>query len=475
MTKNQPATPELRRHLNVWDAASVVIGIIVGSGIYKLAPGVANNVSGPGMLLLVWIIGGAISLIGALCYAELASRVKEPGGEYAYLKNSYGRPIAFLFAWAQFLIIRPGSIGAMAYVFAEYFQRFLPWSLGHYSLVILACSAVIALTTINALGVTIGKWTQNVLSLTKVIGLLAVIIVAFLLISPATSEPAVLENAQAATDSDSGRSLSLAFIFVLFAFGGWNDMTYIAAEIKQPRRNIVRALILGTGTVVFIYLLLNAAFLYGLGFQGVRESKLVASDLIELRFPRIGGNAISLLVAVSCLGAIQGMIWTGSRLYFIFGKDFSLFHWLGHWNPRFKTPVRSLVGQALITMLLIIGFGPKPDGFEKMVIFTTPVFWFFLLLIGISIFWYRKQTRPRPDVYEIPLYPLTPILFCMSCIVVLWLSINHVWDNSVIEAYWSLVVLAIGAVLAVFVALSSKPEPVAKNRAATGKSADNKK
>ncbi|MGY8767065.1 MAG: APC family permease [Pirellulales bacterium] len=473
MTEHQPATPKLRRHLNVWDAASVVIGIIVGSGIYETSPLVAQNVSGPGMLFFVWIAGGVISLIGALCYAELASRVKEPGGEYAYLKQGYGRPFAFLFAWAQFWIIRPGSIGAMAYIFAVYFEGLLPWSLGQYSLVILACSAVIVLTLVNSMGVKTGKWTQNGLTLAKVVGLLAVVIVAFLLISPAATDSAVLENTPSAEDS--GRSLSLAFLFVMFSFGGWNDMTYIAAEIKHPRRNIIRALMLGTCTVVLIYLLLNAAFVYGLGFQGFRDANLVASDLVQRRFPTMGGNAIRLLVAVSCLGAMQGMIWTGSRLYFIFGKDFSLFQWLGYWNPRLNTPLRSLIGQSLVTILLIICFGPNRDGFTKMVIFTTPGFWFFLLLVGLSLFWCRKQTRPRPDVFEIPLFPFTPILFCLACIFMLYSSFNYAWMNSSLEALWSIILLAIGAVLAVFVALSSKPELEAKNRGSKGKSADNKK
>jgi basic amino acid/polyamine antiporter, APA family len=442
--EKKPTSASPRPELTLFDSTSIIVGIIVAVGIYRISPVVAQLTPNPAWLMGLWIAGGALSLIGALCYAELATTYPKEGGDYVYLTKAFGPTMGFLFAWCQLWIVRPGSIGAMAYAFAEYANCIWPRMEGDqrsYVLAAYATASIIVLTAINMWGVRESKWTQNVLTIAKIVGLTAIVAVGFL-----TSAP--LDAARTPVPASSGFSLSdigLAMVFVLFTYGGWNEMAYVSAEVRDPRKNILRALLLGTIAVMAVYVLVNAAFLHAVGFGGLRHST-AAVDVLQLGIGDWAGQTISLLICVSALGAINGQIFTGARIYYAMGNDHRLYAWLGRWNARRGTPICSLAVQGAITLALAVWFGLSQEGFESMVKFTTPVFWFFFTLVGISVFVlrYRDPTIERP--YRVPGYPVTPLLFCLSSAALVYSSLSYAIEHGSWEALWSVGLLLAGVV-----------------------------
>ena len=227
-------------------------------------------------------------------------------------------------------------------------------------------------------------------------------------------------------------------------------MGYVAAEIRNPRTNILRGLLIGTVALALVYLLVNIAFLRALGFEGLRSSEAIAADVLRIRFGDFGARAISLLICLSCLGAINGMVFTGSRIYYAMGTEHRLFSWIGKWSDQFDTPARSLMLQAVVALALVVGFGPDRGAFERLVIFTTPVFWFFFLLVGLSLFVLRHKDPDAPRTFRVVFYPLTPILFCLSCLFMLYASVSWGYRNSSFEVLWSLLILAAGVLVSLY-------------------------
>ncbi len=269
-----PAAPNRpARSLSLFDSASIIVGVIIGATIYQ-SHQVARETASLPTLIGVWLAGGAAALIGALCYAELATTYPRDGGTYVYLSCAFGSRIGFLFAWAELWIVRPGSIGAMAYVFADYANSLVPLGEGSAPLILYAAGAVVMLTGINLLGLKEGKWTQNLLTVTKVLGLLLVTVIGL-------GMP-VLHERVLGTDGDAREfNYALAFILVMFAYGGWNEVGFVAAEVKHPQRNIPRALFVGLAVVTAIYVLVNLAFASALSFEGMQNSKAVAADVMR--------------------------------------------------------------------------------------------------------------------------------------------------------------------------------------------------
>ena len=423
-------------HLGMWDAVSIIVGIVVGMAIFKTPQMVFSNVSGPLQGLACWALGGLLALIGSLCYAELATAYPRMGGDYVYLSRAFGRSVGFLFGWARLVVILTGSIGAMAYAFADYALAF--WSLEASLAVWFAVGSVVVLTCLNLIGVICGKTVQNVLSVIKVLGLILIVVAGM-----------VWGGGQAmASTQPVAVGFGLAMVFVLYAYGGWNDAAYVAAEVRDRQRNIPLALILGISGITVIYLLVNAAYLWVLGFEGVRGSWTPAADVMQAVVGDWGSRAISLLIMLSALGAINGMIFTGARIYVSMGVDHRMFSWLGRWNSQRGTPIWSLLVQAAITLVLIVAVGtqlgrdiidgtlravwlsPLPwdqyfGGFDTLVAGTAPVFWVFFLLTGVSLFVlrYREPGVARP--FRVPGYPLTPIIFCLTSAYMLYSSLDY--------------------------------------------------
>jgi amino acid transporter len=295
------------------------------------------------------------------------------------------------------------------------------------------------LTGVNRLGIRIGKWTQNLFSVAKYLGL-AMVCWAGLFGCDAQAAPPVA--APAAMDLS---AFGQAMIFVLFAYGGWNEMAYVGAEVRNPRKNIVRALMLGTIAVVLIYVLANFAFLRALGLEGMHNSKEIAGDTLQSAIGQRGRLAIQWLIIVTALGAIQGMIFTGSRIYYAMGNDYRLYAWLGRWNGRHGAPIYAMLLQSAIALALVIGFGwTKKNGFESLVIFTTPVFWLFFFLAALAVIVLRRR---RPEIerpFRVPFYPVLPLVFCLSCLFMVYASVSWAVANSSPEAFWSISLMAAG-------------------------------
>jgi amino acid transporter len=418
---DSPKPPEiLPPQLGVYDVAAITAGIIIGSGIYRLPPLIAMNVAGGWEMLAMWIIGGAVALIGALCFAELAAAYPRQGGTYVYLNKAFGRAVGFLYVWAEFWIVRPGNIAAMAFIFAEYARQFVPGLLGEKKQftavdIGVASAVVLALGLLNLLGVKTGKGVQMVLTIAKVVGLLGIFAVG--MIAPMAAAVPPSETAS--------NNWLLAMVLVLFAYGGWNETPAVAAEVREPQRNMLRGLLLGTAIVVLTYLLFNVALLRVLGFSGVAKSEAVAAEVMTLGLGSIGGRLISVLVCISCLGAINGMLFTGSRLYYALGREQPAFAWLGHWNERLGTPVRALLLQTVVALVLLWAFGLLHNAFEQLVLFTVPLFWSFLLLVSIAVVLLRFTDPDTPRPFRLPLFPLEPFIFSCASLLMVYKGIEY--------------------------------------------------
>lgn len=399
-----------RRQLTVFDATCIIVGVIIGSGIYKTTPMIAGMVGSPLGLIGAWVLGGGIALLGALCYAELTTTYPEDGGDYVFLSRAFGRRAGFLFAWAEYWIVRPGNIGMMAFVFATFAEKLYPLKIGlsnDLNQVVYASAAILVLTMLNILGVQTGKSTQNLLTTIKVIGLIAVVMVG-LFLAPAATEQTV---------SQPPNNFRLAMILVLFTYGGWNEVSYVAAEMRHPERDLFRALLIGIAVVTTIYVTVNLAFLRVLGMEGIINSQAVAADVLTPNFGDWGGRLINILVCISSLGAINGMLFTGARIYYVVGTDHPIVSWLGRWSGRMDSPVRALGLQAAITVALITGFGSYERGFERLTNFTTPVYWFFAFMVGVSLLVLRTKDPERRRRHPTPLYPWIPLFFSLTCAV----------------------------------------------------------
>jgi basic amino acid/polyamine antiporter, APA family len=430
-----PKKPE--KVLRTVDVVALIVGIVIGAGIFRTPSLVAGNVDTGWMMLSVWLMGGFISLAGALCYAELATAFPNTGGDYYFLMKAFGKRIAFLFAWARMSVIQTGSIALLAFIFGDYASEI--FGIGPYSSVIYAAIAVLVLTLINLSGVNIGTGVQKLLTLFEVLGLLALIFVGLFLLSP---DPESIQ----VTESDSDNSFGLAMVFVLLTFGGWNEAAYISAEIKSGQKWIVRALIFGILLITIIYFLVNLAFLRGLGLSGMAGSNAIASDLMGNAFGKPGVVLTSVLVGVAALTSANATIFTGARSNYALGRDFPVFAIMGKWKNRSEGPVNAFIIQGVISMVLV-SFGLfSRSGFETMIDYTAPVFWFFLLMVGLALFVLRKREPNATRPFKVPFYPILPLVFCLSSSYLLYSSIMYTGWGSLV----GISVLLAGALLLLF-------------------------
>jgi APA family basic amino acid/polyamine antiporter len=423
-----------QKTLSLIDGVALIIGVVVGTGIFKTPSLIAANTGTEGGFFFAWILGGVISLIGALCYAELATAYPHTGGDYHYLTRGFGRNVAFLFGWARMTVIQPGSIALLAFVFGDYFSQLLPSA---FSAPFCAFMVIIALTLTNMLGTQTWAWTQKVLTAAKVIGLFAVCLAGLAFAPPLP--PA------AAASSSAGASFGLAMVFVLLTFGGWNEAAYISAELHEGRRNMIRVLLWGLGAITVLYLFTSFAYVKGLGLSVMSGSDVVAADLMRRAFGEGGARVVSLLIAITALGAINGTIFTGARTNYAIGRDYELFAFLGRWREKNNVPANALLLQGAIASGLVLLGTVTRKGFETMVEFTAPVFWLFFLLTGFALFALRLREPGVERPFKVPLYPVVPLLFCISCGYMLWASLAYTG----IGAMAGLVLLFAGAIFLV--------------------------
>jgi amino acid transporter len=430
-TPGHEGTPQ--RVLSTIDAIAIIVGLVIGAGIFRLPSLVASNTSSEAAFFLLWVVGGVISLIGALCYAELATTYPSAGGDYHFLQRAFGRSLSFLFAWARIAVITTGSIAVLGYTFGDYASNLV--RLGAHSSSIYAALAVIALTAINITGIRETKGTQNVLTVLEVAGVVAVIVTGILLVAPAPAPAAPAE----AKPFMAGAPLAL--LFVLFTFGGWNEGAYISAELRE-RRSMVTALAVSLVTVTVLYLLINYAYVRSLGLAGVAKSQTVAADVLRVGFGEMGSKIISFMIAIAALTSINATIIVGARSNYALGRDWPVFAWLGHWDARSDAPRNALIVQAAVALALVVA-GAFAAKIETMVDYTMPVFWFFFMLVGIGLFVLRAKDPGTPRPFKVPLYPVTPLIFVATCAFLLYSSLDYVRTG----AWVGLGVLAVGGVL----------------------------
>ncbi|HEX7890076.1 MAG TPA: amino acid permease [Ramlibacter sp.] len=440
-----PSPAEPHPVLGLRAIVMLTVGVVIGAGIFKAPSMVAGMAGDTAWMFGAWILGGVISLIGALCYAELATSHPSAGGDYHFLRLAYGRGLAFLFAWARFAVITTGSIALLAFVFGDYMQQVLP--LGASGSFVYAVAIVLLLWWVNARGIRAGTSAQVALTSLEILGLLAIVLAGAWL---ASSGSAPVAAATKAGSTPGAGAFGLAMVFVLLTYGGWNEAAYVSAELKDNRRNMVLGLVAAIALITALYLLVTWAYWRGLGLQGLAKSEAPAADLLAAAFGAGASKLMSLAVAIAALTSINATMIVGARSNYAAGRDWPALHPIGRWDVTRSTPRNAMHLQNAAALLLLAVGAWTGGGFRAMVEFTAPVFWLFFLLTGIALFLLRRRAPAAPAPYRVPLYPVLPALFCATCAYMLWSSLSYVSSQSLggFNAAWiGVAVLAAGALV----------------------------
>ncbi len=461
------ASPQ-RAELSLWDAVSLMIGIVVGTSLFVSPRLVFGSVPSAGAGLLTWAVGGVLSTIGALLFAELAVSFPR-GGAYTYLTAAFGRTAGLIYGVALVTVMLTANIGAMAFVFARYGRSMLPDAgspagddigLGP----MLAAGAVLVLAIFNSRGLQAGRRTQNLLTGAKLLGL-GLIVAAGL-----TAQPVSAEGLPVSSGVSQAPPVDFAFamVIVLYAFGGWSDAATVAAEVRNRSRNIPRALVGGLAGVTLIYLAVNYAYVHGIGFDGIRQSSLPARDVaIAAGWGEWAGRGVSVLVMISALGAVQGMLFSGSRAVAALGADHAAFRGLGRWNEANHVPVGAIWTLAGISLLQIglvgtdwghrlvnqllsavrvppVAWENFDDGFDVLVYGSAPTFWALMLGVGAAFLVLRGR-RQTPTGFRAPGGPVVPAVYVGTCAFMLWRATDFAGALGAV----GLAACALGAAIAV--------------------------
>jgi basic amino acid/polyamine antiporter, APA family len=396
------------------DIISLIVGTVVGAGIYKSPALVAGALASPWWIMLAWAGGGVASIIGALCYVELATAYPSFGGEFHFIGKAFGQHAGFIYAWARSIVILPAAIALFAITLGDYLTPV--WSLGAHSATVWALLLIVLLSGLNALGVRLARTAQNAFALIEIGTVIAIVIAGW--VGHGQTVHAAMDH------RPGGGGVGFAFIFVLLTYGGWNEAAYVSAEVADGRRGILRGVLYGLGTVTTLYLLINAAYLWGLGHSALAQSSAPAADLFRVAFGNQSGTLLSAIVAFSCMKAISATIFFGSRSNYAVGLDWQLFRWLGQWHPC-GAPRRGILMLAALSIGLVLLAALTPNGFQAIVEFEAPVFWLFILATALSLFVLRYRFGLPEGAFAVPLYPWLPAVFVLNSAGLLWSSIAY--------------------------------------------------
>jgi APA family basic amino acid/polyamine antiporter len=377
----------------------VVAGGIVGVGIFANPSNVARIVADPVLILLVWTIGGGVALIGGFVWAELASRFPEVGGQYVYLQRAYPPVVGFLYGIALLFIINGGSLAAVSILFASYVDRSVV-PLGAIGVRVAAAAALVVLTAVNAVGVRAGKRTNNTLMAAKVLGMLALVALAF----SRGASPA--SHFGLSTDRLSTRMLFTALIPILFAYGGWQSCANIAGEIKDPQRNLPRANVFGVLVVVTLYVTMNLAYLWVLTPAQIAASPALASDMALAAAGRAGARFVTALIVISTLGFLSVVILTGPRLYYAMASDGLFFERAARLHPRYRTPVFALWFQCAVSLVLL-----TTNTYDQLLSYVVFADWLFFGLTAGALVIVRRRDPGGDGIARVPGHPWTTLAF----------------------------------------------------------------
>lgn len=402
----------LPRRLGLWSAVAVLVGSTIGSGIFRTPAIIAERVPAPLPMLGVWVLGGALALCGALTYAELAAMYPRSGGVYVYIREGFGRLPAFLFGWTELVLIRASALGAISTPFAEYLLRSLGFDprLPQYAGMVhyIAAGAIIVTATLNYVGV---RWSALILNLTtaaKFGALALLVLLAFLVGGGAFGHFA------AAGGSLQPGLFGLALVSVLWAYDGWGDLSFVGGEVRDPQRNLPRALVIGTCAVIGIYLLVNAAYLYLLPIDRMAQSPLVAADAAQLIIGRAGVGLVAVVVMIATFSTLLGSILTSPRIFFAMADDGLFFRAIARVHPRYQTPSTAILLTAALGVVFVLA-----RTFEQLADqFVVAIFPFYALAAA-AVFVLRRTQPDRPRPVRVWGYPLVPVLFVVAALIIL--------------------------------------------------------
>lgn len=410
----------LVRRLGLWSAVAVLVGSTIGGGIFRTPAVIAERVPAPLPMFGVWALGGLLALCGALTYAELAALFPRSGGVYVYVREGFGRLPAFLFGWTELVLIRASALGAIATPFAEYFLRSLGLDPTHppYDAAVhwVAALAIVATATLNVVGL---RWSSLVLNLTtaaKYGALAALVLLAFAVGGGDFSHFA------GPAGPLHGGLFGLALVSVMWAYDGWGDLSFVGGEVRDPERNLPRALVIGTGAVIAIYLLVNAAYLYLIPIAQMAHSPLVAADAAQRIVGRVGVGLVSIVVMVATFSTLVGSMLTAPRIFFAMADDGLFFRSVARVHPRFQTPWVSIVLTAMLGIIYV-----SLQTFQQLADqFVVAIFPFYALAAA-AVFVLRLRRPPTvlPRPVRVPGYPVVPALFVLATLYMLG---NALWQ-----------------------------------------------
>jgi APA family basic amino acid/polyamine antiporter len=437
--------PELSRDLGVSHASAVVVGTIIGSGIFLVPAEMMQAVGSAKLVYLAWLVGGLLSFFGALTYAELGAMKPQAGGEYVYVRDAYGPLAGFLYAWTWFVIAKPASVATIATglvrilgtfsIFSFFPDRVIsvPFAITWGQLVAIAAAILISL--LNYVGVKRAGEFQLVFTILKVVIILGIVVICFSGFGCASGR-GWSNFAGTFTGATGGiAGFMAALVAALWAYDGWNDLNMVAGEVKKPERNIPIALIAGVATVGVLYVLMNAAVQYVLPAASIASSPRPASDAAALVMGRIGASIISAGMAISMLVTLNGTIMSGARIPFAVARDGYFFSALAEVHPRFHTPSAAILLQALLSIVLLLLGG----NFRQLFSLTIFAEWLFYMIAGSTIFIFRRRDPQAVRPYRVLGYPFVPALFIAAAAVLLYYTFRENWPNSF---YGLLVILA---------------------------------
>ncbi|MCX6135652.1 MAG: amino acid permease [Ignavibacteriales bacterium] len=393
---------DLRRELSLFDMTMIAIGSSIGSGIFLTPALIAKALPSPVWILGIWVLGGLTTMCGALTYAELGAMMPRAGGVYVFLTKAYGGLVGFLYGWAYFLVVNTGALAALALAFSTYLGFFVPFAGEHTTLV--GILGIILVTIINILGVKAGGIFSDLFTVLKILGIVALIAVGIGWGSSTTTDFSIplghLPNGLSS-------ALTLAFVSVLWSFGGWQHATFTAAEAKDPKRSVPRSLIIGALAVTIIYISTNVAYMFLMTPAQMAASPRVAADAISLVLGPVGGSLIAITIFISTFGTTGIYTLTAPRIYYAMANDGLFFKKVAEVHPRFRTPMLAIALQSAWAIVLILFWGT----FESLISYVVFTDWIFFALAAFSIFIFRRRLPQAERPYRTLGYPLTPILF----------------------------------------------------------------
>ncbi len=448
---------ELRRTLTLYALTMVAVGSTIGSGIFRTPGKIALEMHLPEYVIALWVLGGVVALTGALTFAEMGSMFPGAGGLYVYLREAYGNGVAFLYGWIILFVSTSASIAALSVVCAEHLLYLggitnLVWKIPLWGKQVYTISLAslwglgitVFLTVVNLFGVKIGEWIANLFTGAKLLGLAMIILAGWWFVQPGAAEANAASTFVNTPPTSLYSAFAVAFVGVLWSYGGWQHASYMAGETQNPQRTVPRAMMLGAAIVTLVYVLANVAYMRLLPLEQIANSKTVAADAMNTLVPW-GGAVMAALIAISTFGTTGIYCMTSPRIYYAMAKDGVFFQKLAEVHPRWKTPVNAILIQSAWSVFLLLFWGT----FENLIEYVTFIDWIGLMLVGTTIFVFRHrqkkaaargETMAQMPTYRTPLYPIIPIIFVAIC---LWFISFMLIDNPV-KAGAGIFVVAMG-------------------------------